>query len=477
MAVDDLFIPDGVYLKCDQGATVVNLKVNFKKHKLYGEIIATEKDHTPLVNIPSFGACSSTGSACTPTDTYWVNIHEGGTLVQKQKPLLETSFCKCMKGGNIKIFFSEAEAIAGLEADKNERVDKIPYIDAILGKATLGPLNPLFLFTDTEPSDVGRGVRKGIKSTYHGLKQMILHPIDTAKGLGKLAMTGVAGYVPPMTSASFGGIPTESEIKMQQDWFDKTPEQRIADFDKDMGTDLTSTHEGIKAAASEFYDQKIVHGTNAERGVLMGQTAEFIGELVVGSKGAGAAIKSAKGSAVAASATEKLSIAITAINEFVKTTKLGKIAKSIKGIFKVGRRNLNIPQGLTKLQFEEFSKALKELLKNEGIEGKVEVHGSRAKGTARPNSDIDIKVIVNDESFAKLAQKRLSETVGGNKKAIEKTVKNQQRIRARGISETFESNVWEDVFPTIKESGVEKIQISVMTENSPFNTGPSITIK
>ncbi|TWP29374.1 DUF4280 domain-containing protein [Apibacter muscae] len=340
MAVDDLFIPDGVYLKCDQGATVVNLKVNFKKHKLYGEIIATEKDHTPLVNIPSFGACSSTGSACTPTDTYWVNVHEGGTLVQKQKPLLETSFCKCMKGGNIKIFFSEAEAIAGLEADKNERVDKIPYIDAILGKATLGPLNPLFLFTDTEPSDVGRGVRKGIKSTYHGLKQMILHPIDTAKGLGKLAMTGVAGYVPPMTSASFGGIPTESEIKMQQDWFDKTPEQRIADFDKDMGTDLTSTHEGIKAAASEFYDQKIVHGTNAERGVLMGQTAEFIGELVIGSKGAGAVIKSAKGSAVVASASEKLSIAIATINEFVKATKLGKLAKSIKGIFKVGRRHI-----------------------------------------------------------------------------------------------------------------------------------------
>lgn len=334
MAVDDLFVPDGVFLKCDQGAIITNLKVNFKKHKLYGEIIATEKDNTPLVNIPSFGACSSTGSACKPTNTYWVNVHEGGTLVEKQKPLLETSFCKCMKGGNIKIFFSEADAIAALEMDKKERVDKIPYVDAILGGATMGPLNPLYLFTDTEPSDVGRGVRKGIKSTYHGLKQMVLHPIDTAKGLGKLAMTGVIGYMPPMTSE----FPSAEEIEMQQEWMNTTAEERIAEFSKITEIDLVSTHEGIKASASEFYDQKIVHGTNAERGVLMGQTAEFIGELVVGSKGAGAAIKSAKGSAVAASASEKLSIGIATINEFVKATKLGKLAKSIKGIFKVGRK-------------------------------------------------------------------------------------------------------------------------------------------
>lgn len=105
------------------------------------------------------------------------------------------------------------------------------------------------------------------------------------------------------------------------------------------------------------------------------------------------------------------------------------------------------------------------------------MHGSRAKGTARPNSDIDIKVILSDENFAKLVEKRLKETTGRSKQLIEKTVNNQQRIRARGISNTFESNLWEEVFPTINKSGIEKIQVSVMKKGSPFNTGPSIIIK
>lgn len=54
---------------------------------------------------------------------------------------------------------------------------------------------------------------------------------------------------------------------------------------------------------------------------------------------------------------------------------------------------------------------------------------------------------------------------------------NQQRIRARGISNTFESNLWEEVFPAINKSGIEKIKVSVMKKGSPFNTGPSIIIK
>ena len=56
-------------------------------------------------------------------------------------------------------------------------------------------------------------------------------------------------------------------------------------------------------------------------------------------------------------------------------------------------------------------------------------------------------------------------------------MKNQQKILTRVISNTFESNLWEEVFPTINKSGIEKIQVSIMKESSPFNTEPSIIIK
>jgi len=58
-----------------------------------------------------------------------------------------------------------------------------------------------------------------------------------------------------------------------------------------------------------------------------------------------------------------------------------------------------------------------------------------------------------------------------------KKSKNQQRIRIRVISNTFKSNLWEEVFPIINKSRVEKIQVSIMKESSPFNTEPSIIIK
>ena len=341
MAVDDLYIPDGVFLKCDQGTTITNLQVNFKKHKLYGEIIATEIDNLPITNIPCFGACSSSGSACIPKTPEWKNIHEGGTKVEGQKPLLITSYCKCMQGGNIDIFFDEESALAELESDKENRVDKNMWIDAPLGFI----MNPFAKITGSDYSDMGRGLRQGGKKSWNGIVQMVSHFQDTFAGLGKLVGTGIIGYMPPMTSE----FPSTYEIEMQQQWMNTTAEERIAAFDKDMGTDLTSTHEGIKKAGSEFWDRKIENGTQVERDVLAGEAVEFIAELVVGTKGVGAVTKAAKGSALAANISERTAAAIAAINKFVQASKLGKLAKSIKGIFKVGRR-LKI-RGVT---FEDF---------------------------------------------------------------------------------------------------------------------------
>jgi hypothetical protein len=100
----------------------------------------------------------------------------------------------------------------------------------------------------------------------------------------------------------------------------------------------------------------------------------------------------------------------------------------------------------------------------------------RAKGTAvEGQSDIDVLLVVGDKEFGEFSAKRLAETTRGNRMKILQTVKNQQRIRARGISKSFETNLWEQVAPTLPNN-VTKVQFSIVTEGSKFNQGPFIPL-
>ena len=334
MPVDDLYVPDGVFLKCDQGAIITQLIVTPKKHKLYGLVIATETDNLSPQNIVPFGACSSSGNVCVPKATQWKNVHEGATRIEGQKPLLETSYCKCMQGGNIDIFFDRDSALAALEGDKKSRVDKIPLLDNILGFALMGPSAVIYKLAGVDASDVGRGFRKGAKGTWNFLTHDMWQG-ETWKGMGNAIMTGIVGYMPPMMSQ----YPSQAEREMMQEWMNTTPEERIANFDKRMNTDLTTTHEAIKQAASDFWDKKIENGTAAESGVMIGEASEFVLELLIGGKGINNVIKAVKGTSAVANLSEKTAKAISTISQFVKTSKLAKFAKSIKGIFKVGNDN------------------------------------------------------------------------------------------------------------------------------------------
>lgn len=333
MPVDDLYVPDGVFLKCDQGAIITQLIVTPKKHKLYGLVIATETDNLSPQNIVPFGACSSSGNVCVPKATQWKNVHEGATRIEGQKPLLETSYCKCMQGGNIDIFFDRDSALAALEGDKKSRVDKIPLLDNILGFALMGPSAVIYKLAGVDASDVGRGFRKGAKGTWNFLTHDMWQG-ETWKGMGNAIMTGIVGYMPPMMSE----YPSQAEREMMQEWMNTTPEERLAGFDKRMNTDLTTTHEAIKQAASDFWDKKIENGTAAESGVMIGEASEFVLELFIGGKGINNVIKAVKGTSAVANLSEKTAKAISMISQFVKTSKLAKFAKSIKGIFKVGEK-------------------------------------------------------------------------------------------------------------------------------------------
>lgn len=67
-----------------------------------GELVATEGDVQPMVNIPSFGTCKRVwyNPPCIPATSKWSSISTLSTINGKKK-LLSCSTCKCQNGGDI----------------------------------------------------------------------------------------------------------------------------------------------------------------------------------------------------------------------------------------------------------------------------------------------------------------------------------------------------------------------------------------
>ncbi|MCX2429253.1 PAAR-like protein [Pedobacter sp. GR22-10] len=343
MAKDDLYAFQGVILKCDKGATVLPLLTTPKKHAVSKLQIATVTDNVPIVNIPSFGVCSITGSACIPVAPEWLKAHDGAQKVLGQAPLLFSSYCKCQAGGTIEIFKSTEDAKADLERDKESRVDGIPWLDGALGSALTSPIGPILdAFTDggeDVTQGVGRGFRAGLKGTWNGLVQMVSHPVETAKGLTKMVGIAVVGYGTQSPTGQFS-----------------TPEQRLKDFDSVFGTDLAPTHEAIGDAIADGWDKKVVNGTTEERSEVVGQVYEGVLEAVVGTKGAGAAVKGITTAGKFVIGADRLAEITAAIAKLQKAMKLEALASKVTGIFKVGVR----PKVITNLM-EDILKLKKPL--------------------------------------------------------------------------------------------------------------------
>ena len=329
MAKDDLYAFHGVILKCDKGATVLPLLTTPKKHAVNKLQIATVTDNVPVINIPSFGVCSITGSACMPVAPQWLKAHDGAQKVLGQAPLLFSSYCKCQAGGTIEIFPSVEAAMAALEQDKESRVDGIPWLDGALGSALTSPIGPILdAFTDggeDVTQGVGRGFRAGLKGTWNGLVQMVSHPVETAKGLTKMVGIAVVGYGTQSPTGQFS-----------------TPEQRLKDFDSVFGTDLAPTHEAIGDAIADGWDKKVVNGTTEERSEVAGQVIEGVLEAVVGTKGAGAAVKGVTSAGKFVMGADRMAEITAAIAKLQRAMKLEALAGKVKGIFKVGSKDVKI---------------------------------------------------------------------------------------------------------------------------------------
>lgn len=106
------YVPDGVWLTCDKGTCMSQLKITFhERTTIYGSNLATEGDRWPFVNIKPMGMCMMTRCSCLPTPVLWRKVKEG-IYVNRHRLLLEDSEAQCMFGGTIRIHFTKEAAMA-----------------------------------------------------------------------------------------------------------------------------------------------------------------------------------------------------------------------------------------------------------------------------------------------------------------------------------------------------------------------------
>jgi hypothetical protein len=124
MAEELEYIVNTALTHCDKGmamlpfTSTINTTVHIQK-----QLVATEMDKIPLVNIPSYGMCSATKSPCNPAPTVWDNTYEF-VKVKTFKPLLFKSCMQCGKGGKIEFLTSGQLPLAdSVDAESVEQIE------------------------------------------------------------------------------------------------------------------------------------------------------------------------------------------------------------------------------------------------------------------------------------------------------------------------------------------------------------------
>ena len=125
-------------------------------------------------------------------------------------------------------------------------------------------------------------------------------------------------------------------------------------------------------------------------------------------------------------------------------------------------------QGLTRSQFDELGTAVRGGAGH--ISDDIFVHGSRASGTARAASDIDIAVRVGPDKFDDLIRSRFGTPNPGSAKertmlhAIQTGKIHSGEAGLRGLRKQLEKSLGFDV------------DISVIRRGGPFDQGPRIPL-
>ncbi|WP_211344414.1 nucleotidyltransferase domain-containing protein [Paenibacillus lentus] len=133
---------------------------------------------------------------------------------------------------------------------------------------------------------------------------------------------------------------------------------------------------------------------------------------------------------------------------------------------------LKVPQGLTQAQFDKVSSMIREKVGH--ISDDIVVQGSRAKGTAKPTSDIDIAIRVPSEKFDELIQSSFSKVKPPNPgSAKEKTMLHAIETGKIQSGEAKLSKFREQLQ---QELGMD-VDISIIKIGGPFDNPPFTPLK
>ena len=315
------FVPEGVYLVCDKGKIVTQLLGSPDRNVyFYGVKACTDADNKFGINILSFGTCKTCG-ACKFEEIQWTKVKEKGSI-NNSKALLEHSEGLCKEGqGIIKIYFSKYEAGLANENQNESAFVKESLSSQILGTALTTPFGQvidLFCKDDDKFTEgVGRGFKKGMESTWNFLSSDMWKK-ETWVGMGKLAVIGAA-YSSPVTGTLMG----DTTLRM---------------LDNLYGTDFKQTKdnlvEGIKDTVGNAWED-VKRGNMGEVGETYGQLQYAIAEALMGTKGAGVAVKGATTGAKALIGAERLAQLSANFTKVLERIRMGSVIKVGEKIEKI----------------------------------------------------------------------------------------------------------------------------------------------
>ncbi|QIH34539.1 PAAR-like protein [Sphingobacterium sp. DR205] len=317
------YVPEGVFLVCDMGATPSQLIATPRKVNLYGPMMATDADNKFTVNVLPFGACKKIGGPCAFASVQWTKTKSGNVFANNEKLLLEDSEAFCAVGqGKIKIFFDKYEADLANENNNESGFVSEEISSNILGQALTTPFGAIVdLFCDDDKKfteGVGRGFKKGMEGTWNFLTDD-MWKADTWKGLGKMVVIGAA------YSGPTGYLMGETNLRS---------------LDSALGTDFVKTKDamvnGVSDAASNAWED-VKRGETGEVGESVGQIYYAVVEAVAGSKGAGLVVKGLSTGAKVLIGADRVASLASKISKFANALKQGVLS-----VVKVGKKTKTI---------------------------------------------------------------------------------------------------------------------------------------
>jgi hypothetical protein len=129
------------------------------------------------------------------------------------------------------------------------------------------------------------------------------------------------------------------------------------------------------------------------------------------------------------------------------------------------------PQGFTERQSSRFARGARRLRREAGLpDGDLVIHGSRVRGTARNDSDIDVALRVGDREFFDLAERCLERTHPGTR--LRETM--LHRINHNGQLSSFDLGT---DFQRLRRQLLDSespfpVQFSVLRRGGRLDTGP-----